>query len=130
MPEEGLLNSVEVRVLGALVEKEFTTPDYYPLSLNALTAQAVLAALATRSQRPLVAKLPRQSGFKEQRYVHLLSGPSAIETSVSTPAVEPATLAVRAENERLGKLENEVTALQREIGELRKEMAEFRKQFE
>jgi len=31
-----LLNEVETRVLGALVEKEITTPDYYPLSLNAL----------------------------------------------------------------------------------------------
>ena len=32
-----LLNDVEVRVLGALIEKEITTPDHYPLSLNALT---------------------------------------------------------------------------------------------
>jgi uncharacterized protein YceH (UPF0502 family) len=31
-----LLDSAEVRVLGALMEKEATTPDYYPLSLNAL----------------------------------------------------------------------------------------------
>jgi len=31
-----LLNAVEARVLGALVEKETTTPEYYPLSLNAL----------------------------------------------------------------------------------------------
>lgn len=31
-----LLDDVETRVLGALVEKEITTPDYYPLSLNAL----------------------------------------------------------------------------------------------
>jgi uncharacterized protein len=30
------LNEGEVRVLGALVEKETTTPEYYPLSLNAL----------------------------------------------------------------------------------------------
>ena len=30
------LSDVEVRVLGALVEKETTTPEYYPLSLNAL----------------------------------------------------------------------------------------------
>ena len=30
------LNSVEARILGALVEKDVTTPDYYPLSLNAL----------------------------------------------------------------------------------------------
>ena len=31
-----LLSEIEIRVLGALVEKELTTPDYYPLSLNAL----------------------------------------------------------------------------------------------
>ena len=31
-----VLNDVECRVLGALVEKDITTPDYYPLSLNAL----------------------------------------------------------------------------------------------
>ena len=30
------LTAAEARVLGALVEKEVTTPDYYPLSLNAL----------------------------------------------------------------------------------------------
>ncbi|HTP68835.1 MAG TPA: YceH family protein [Dongiaceae bacterium] len=30
------LTETEVRVLGALVEKEITTPEYYPLSLNAL----------------------------------------------------------------------------------------------
>lgn len=30
------LTSVEARVLGSLIEKEITTPDYYPLSLNAL----------------------------------------------------------------------------------------------
>ena len=31
-----LLTEVETRVLGSLVEKELTTPEYYPLSLNAL----------------------------------------------------------------------------------------------
>jgi len=31
-----LLTPVETRVLGALIEKDITTPDYYPLSLNAL----------------------------------------------------------------------------------------------
>jgi uncharacterized protein len=30
------LNAAEARVLGALMEKETTTPEYYPLSLNAL----------------------------------------------------------------------------------------------
>ena len=31
-----LLSVIETRVLGALIEKDITTPDYYPLSLNAL----------------------------------------------------------------------------------------------
>jgi len=33
-----LLSALEIRVLGVLVEKQLTTPDYYPLSLNALVA--------------------------------------------------------------------------------------------
>ncbi len=31
------LTMTEVRIIGCLVEKEFTTPDHYPLTLNALT---------------------------------------------------------------------------------------------
>ncbi len=31
------LSPVEVRILGALIEKDMSTPEYYPLSLNALT---------------------------------------------------------------------------------------------
>ena len=34
---QNVLNETEVRVLGALVEKQITTPEYYPLTLNALT---------------------------------------------------------------------------------------------
>jgi uncharacterized protein YceH (UPF0502 family) len=32
-----IINDVEARILGCLIEKEMTTPDYYPLTLNALT---------------------------------------------------------------------------------------------
>ena len=32
-----VLSDIETRVLGALVEKQVTTPEYYPLTLNALT---------------------------------------------------------------------------------------------
>jgi len=35
-PEPMILTAAEARVLGALVEKEVTTPDYYPMSMNAL----------------------------------------------------------------------------------------------
>jgi uncharacterized protein len=36
MPEP--LSQIEARILGALVEKQLTTPEYYPLTLNALIA--------------------------------------------------------------------------------------------
>src|SRR3984885_10428727 len=45
------LNDVEVRVLGSLVEKEITTPEYYPLSLNAL----VNACNQSSNREPVVA---------------------------------------------------------------------------
>ena len=46
------LNAESVRVLGALMEKEMTTPDLYPLSVNAL-----LAAANQRSSRDPVMDL-------------------------------------------------------------------------
>ena len=50
-----LLNPVEARVLGSLLEKEATTPDYYPLSLNAL-----VNACNQRSNREPVMTLDEQ----------------------------------------------------------------------
>ena len=196
------LNDTEVRVLGSLIEKEITTPDYYPLSLNALVAAcnqssnrnpvahfdedavaraadslrekklvhlvvrsesrvtkyrhvlyealslgrpaiAVMCVLMlrgpqtvgeirTRSNRlydfssleavettlnslmsgepPLIVRLPRQSGQKEVRYAHLLSG----EVRLTEPEAEP---------DRIGKLE-------KEVDDLKKQFEQFRKQFE
>ncbi|HEU4391868.1 MAG TPA: YceH family protein [Blastocatellia bacterium] len=34
---DAILTQVEVRVIGSLMEKQMTTPEYYPISLNALT---------------------------------------------------------------------------------------------
>jgi uncharacterized protein YceH (UPF0502 family) len=34
---ELVLDPIEIRILGSLIEKELATPEYYPLSLNALT---------------------------------------------------------------------------------------------
>jgi len=47
------LTPVEARVLGSLIEKEITTPEYYPLSLNALTN-----ACNQRSNREPAMQLP------------------------------------------------------------------------
>lgn len=44
------LTDVEVRVLGSLVEKQVTTPEYYPLTLNALT----LACNQKNNRNPLM----------------------------------------------------------------------------
>src|SRR5882672_5070529 len=44
------LHPTEVRVLGALIEKDITTPEYYPLTLNAL----VNACNQKSSREPVV----------------------------------------------------------------------------
>jgi uncharacterized protein YceH (UPF0502 family) len=49
-PDELNLTAAEARVLGALLEKELTTPDSYPLTLNALTA----ACNQTSNRDPVV----------------------------------------------------------------------------
>ena len=51
MPDRLVLDSVEQRVLGALLEKQRTVPDAYPLSLNALRA----ACNQATSRDPVVA---------------------------------------------------------------------------
>ncbi|HEX8181004.1 MAG TPA: YceH family protein [Pyrinomonadaceae bacterium] len=217
------LDDVEVRVLGSLIEKQVTTPEYYPLTLNALLhacnqssnrepvvaydertvasalerlrekklarvvqtadgrvpkyrhvlteviplksaelavlcvlllrgpqtvgelrgrterlysfselayVEATLQALMEHAAGPLVVKLPRQAGRKESRYAHLLAGPVEVEEQPRSLRLEPATIAVRAENERIAGLEREVAALRGELAELQQQFAEFKKQFE
>jgi uncharacterized protein len=68
------LNEVECRVLGALIEKDITTPEYYPLSLNAL-----VNACNQKSNRDPVMELSEEdvrsalSSLQEQR----LAGPAS-----------------------------------------------------
>lgn len=47
---EETITPLEQRILGALVEKEMTTPDYYPLTLNSLT----LACNQKSNRHPVV----------------------------------------------------------------------------
>jgi len=218
---EIILNDVEVRVLGCLIEKELATPEYYPLTLNALTAAcnqksnrdpvttldeadivraldalrfkqlAVVSAeggrvpkyrhilaeklrlspaemalcaelllrgpqtageLRSRGERmhpfsdlaaleevleelmgrtpPLIIRLPRQPGRKEQRYAHLFSGTPELPAEAENQPPEAARLKVMAEIERLAQLEENVAALRTEVGELRRLVEEFKAQFE
>ena len=217
---ERLLDDIEARVVGCLVEKDLATPEYYPLTLNALTnacnqksnrdpvllleetdvvraldslrqkqmahqcAEGVRAAkychnleavlnldpedlailaelllrgpqtvgeLRNRAERmhevgdlqaveellqnlmereePLVMRLPRQAGRKEQRFTHLLSGTPEIDETSSLPT-EPARVKIAAENERITKLEEEIISLRAELDELRSQLQAFQAQFD
>jgi uncharacterized protein len=212
------LDSLEARVIGCLIEKQVTTPDQYPLSLNALVSacnqksnrepvmgldeaavqstldglsrkhlllersgfgsrvpkyqhlfcnteygtlkfsaqelavvcelllrgpqtpgelrsrasrmakfgdvseiEAVLQALHNRESGPLVARLPREPGRRESRYMHLFSGeqaPQAAEedqpAAADSPTPQSATL-----QSRVARLEAELAALRAEVEELK-----------
>jgi uncharacterized protein YceH (UPF0502 family) len=214
------LDDIEARVLGCLVEKDLATPEYYPLTLNALTnacnqksnrapvmaldetdvvqaldslrqkqlamqsAEGVRAAkychnlagrldldleemailaelllrgpqtvgeLRNRSERmcpvgdlataeqlmqnllerelPLVIRLPRQPGRKENRFAHLLSGEPDIQEE-SEALQEPARLKVAAKNERITELETEVAEIRGQLAELQQQFQEFKSQFD
>src|ERR1700716_604740 len=60
-----LLTEIETRVLGSLIEKEITTPEYYPLSLNAL-----LNACNQKSNRDPVMSLPEDAVREALRVLH------------------------------------------------------------
>ena len=97
---------------------------------NLAEVEATLESLIAHDDPPLVIKLPRAAGQKEARYAQLLAGEVTVNEQQSAPRVEPAVLEVRAENERISRLEAEVETLRREITQLRRQFDDFRKQFE
>lgn len=69
------LNEIETRILGCLVEKELTTPDYYPLTLNAL----VNACNQKSNRDPVVSYTEEEvertlEGLSEKHLVYLFYG--------------------------------------------------------
>jgi uncharacterized protein len=81
------LTAAEIRVLGCLVEKQRTTPDHYPLTLNALRAacnqstnrdpvvaydEATIRDAITRLNRRRWARLSSGAGSRTSKYRHLL----------------------------------------------------------
>ena len=84
-----VLNIDEARVLGALIEKQITTPDYYPLTLHALVAacnqknnrhplmsldeKAVVRALDGLRDKQLAWEMA-SAGARVQKYSHNLAG--------------------------------------------------------
>lgn len=78
--------SPEARVLGCLIEKEMTTPEYYPMTINALVAacnqqnnrepvvtfdeEIVERALRSLNDKDGLAKFTRSPGARALKYVH------------------------------------------------------------
>src|ERR1700747_1632262 len=76
-----VLSDVEARVLGSLIEKELTTPEYYPLSLNAL-----VHACNQKSNRDPVMNLDEDSVGGALRALHdrsLARSVSAVDSRVT-----------------------------------------------
>jgi uncharacterized protein len=70
------LQTDEIRVLASLIEKQIVTPEYYPLSLNALTN----ACNQKTSREPLVSYdettvMRALDGLREKKLVRAVSGP-------------------------------------------------------
>ena len=85
---DDLLTDVEVRVIGSLIEKEMTTPDYYPMSLNALTNacnqtsnrepvvhydEATVAGAVESIRKRSLVRVVQQSGSRVFKYRHLVN---------------------------------------------------------
>ena len=94
------VTEVEARVVGSLVEKQLTTPEYYPLTMNALMAAcnqksnrdpvmsldetAIMAAVDSLRDKNLV-YLFYGSGSRTVKYKHML--PSVYELDAAGVAV-------------------------------------------
>lgn len=83
-----ILTDTDVRVLGSLVEKELTTPEYYPLSLNALTNacnqssnrepvvqydEATVKAAVDRLRKYSLVRSIQRADARVMKYMHLLN---------------------------------------------------------
>lgn len=95
-----ILNETEVRVIGSLIEKQLTTPEYYPMTLNALVAacnqksnrdpvvaydeNTVMAALDTLRDKNLVYTF-HGSSSRVVKYKHMF--PNVFELDAAEVAV-------------------------------------------
>ncbi len=96
-----MLDIIDGRVLGALIEKQLTTPDIYPLSLNALT----MACNQSTARDPVMSlsggdveeSIARLKEHKLARVVHPSHGRSVTkfrQVSDESLGLEPGELAV------------------------------------
>jgi hypothetical protein len=87
-----------------------------------------LTRLMEWQPEPLVARLPRQVGYKEVRYAHLFSGEPP--TAPAPPPVAQSTGMRETREDPLARLQASVDRLEAEVADLKRQFAEFKKQFE
>lgn len=81
----------------------------------------VLATLHERSTQPLVVRLPRQTGGKENRYAHTLAGdpPAELPLTDGSIAIADEPAPVLPDGERILSLEEEVANLREELSQIK-----------
>jgi uncharacterized protein YceH (UPF0502 family) len=88
-------------------------------------AEGFLEELRERPEGSLVVELPRQPGARETRWMHLLSGPVAVDESTSLAAAEHSTDIAGGE---IAALKANVARLEVEVTDLHGKMAELCRQ--
>lgn len=106
------------------------TGRMYPFA-SVESVERSLQDLATH-EPPLTLQLPRAPGTKEARWAHLLCGETAIERQeiAAGMSVGGNAMVEGGGDDRVAKLEDEVTQLKREVAWLTEELLKFKKQFE
>jgi len=127
--EQAILCELLLRGAQTVGELRSRSERMHPFS-SLEAVEEVLHLLANRKE-PLLIKLPRQPGRKENRFAHLLCGvPEIEEPSGNEPAPETARRHVEAQEARILALEEEVATLRGEMTSLTATFAAFRRQFE
>jgi uncharacterized protein YceH (UPF0502 family) len=116
------LTEVDVRVLGSLIEKEITTPDNYPLSLNALTAacnqlsnrepvmeldEPTVKAGVDRLRRYALVRSIQRADSRVMKYMHLFGD----AMSLDRPAVAVMCVLMLRGPQTIGELRTRTTRL-------------------
>lgn len=136
-PEIFQLDARELAVLGVLMLRGAQTVGELKERANRLAAdfttllevEETLDSLTSKEPQPLIAKLMRQPGQKEARYVHTLAGEVAVDY-VDKSSNGNSSINDSGKTGRLAKLEDEVEMLRAEVAELRQRLGDFVKQFE
>jgi uncharacterized protein YceH (UPF0502 family) len=110
------------QTVGELRSRSERMHDFGDLS----QVEAVLQRLM-EGNPPLVARLGRLPGRKEHRYAHLLGGPAPVEAPIAEEP--PPTSPAASDDDRVGRLEEQLALLQSEIGTLREELKELQELF-